>query len=732
MTRLSSRTRARNVLATAAAAAIAVAIAPPRKASANTVDGIVGAGEYSMTLATQNNPTGFGNNFSELNQALANYTPGGNLELALTGNLEGNGNGLVIFIDSRAGGAVANSAGGGFNQFGSVGGQRIDDWGNDVDGGTGVSPPTGGASVVSAGFNPDYALEINAGGGGANYFINIVDLHVPNEPSDNRDVFLGGNARKNSPTDPAASPVTQTYFRDGGATDGGDITHAFDNTNTDGVTDADASGAATATKGIEFLFEDQFIAKDAGFAVRMLPFITNGGGDFLANQFLPGLGGTHGNLGGPGGDGGTPLFDARAGFGDQFYLDVFTPTVTAGGTWSTAAWTGGAAPNGNEQAARLTGTSAASMVLDTGVILGYLKFDNTAGVTLTGVGTINFNGGSGSAILIANAGTNNINNFVNIPTDTRVDVSAGASVAFNSGMSMANGKFLTKAGPGTLTIAGTQSHGIGASIAVDQGTLNLNSNLNTTNVLVNRPNLYVSVPTAGAVANINATQQLNQFYVNDSGLAVISHSGGTRAVVANDLQVTGTGKLDIKDNKVIVKGGAVGTWNGTAYTGLTGLVASGYSVNQDFSGNGIVTSESNATGGNTLTSIGVASADDTGYAGGSLIGQPVASGDAIAMYTYGGDANLDGAITGDDYFQIDSGFPAGAHGWFNGDFNYDGTITGDDYFIIDSNFPAQGAAFPTSGGGLAGVAAVPEPASIGAVVALGGLGLLRRGRRRLG
>ena len=109
-----------------------------------------------------------------------------------------------------------------------------------------------------------------------------------------------------------------------------------------------------------------------------------------------------------------------------------------------------------------------------------------------------------------------------------------------------------------------------------------------------------------------------------------------------------------------------------------------------------------------------------------------ASGDAIAMYTYGGDANLDGAITGDDYFQIDSGFPAGAHGWFNGDFNYDGTITGDDYFIIDSNFPAQGAAFPTSGGGLAGVAAVPEPASIGAVVALGGLGLLRRGRRRLG
>jgi len=35
--------------------------------------GIVSAGEYSMTLATQNNATGFGNNFSELNQALASW-----------------------------------------------------------------------------------------------------------------------------------------------------------------------------------------------------------------------------------------------------------------------------------------------------------------------------------------------------------------------------------------------------------------------------------------------------------------------------------------------------------------------------------------------------------------------------------------------------------------------------------------------------------------------------------
>jgi hypothetical protein len=166
-----------------------------------------------------------------------------------------------------------------------------------------------------------------------------------------------------------------------------------------------------------------------------------------------------------------------------------------------------------------------------------------------------------------------------------------------------------------------------------------------------------------------------------------------------------------------------------AYDGVTGLVATGYSVNQDFSGTtGIVTSETSATGGNTLTNIGVANSNDILGGAGTWAGQSVAANSTLVMYTYGGDANLDGAITGDDYFQIDSAFPAGAHGWFNGDFNYDGSITGDDYFIIDSNFPAQGAPFFVSGGA-GGVQAVPEPASMG-LLGLATAGLVGRRRRR--
>jgi hypothetical protein len=104
------------------------------------------------------------------------------------------------------------------------------------------------------------------------------------------------------------------------------------------------------------------------------------------------------------------------------------------------------------------------------------------------------------------------------------------------------------------------------------------------------------------------------------------------------------------------------------------------------------------------------------------------------MYTYAGDANLDGTIDAGDYGIIDNFVQvAGADGYGNGDFNYDGFIDAGDYGIIDNNIQSQGPAFPVGGSadstGLAGVTAVPEPASLG-VLGLGAFGLLARRRRR--
>jgi hypothetical protein len=97
------------------------------------------------------------------------------------------------------------------------------------------------------------------------------------------------------------------------------------------------------------------------------------------------------------------------------------------------------------------------------------------------------------------------------------------------------------------------------------------------------------------------------------------------------------------------------------------------------------------------------------------------------MYTYAGDANLSGAINGDDYFLIDQGFAAKANGWYSGDFDYNGRINADDYFLIDRNFSRQGAAFAAALPVVGGVSVVPEPAFLALLpIAV----LLLAGRRR--
>jgi hypothetical protein len=64
-------------------------------------------------------------------------------------------------------------------------------------------------------------------------------------------------------------------------------------------------------------------------------------------------------------------------------------------------------------------------------------------------------------------------------------------------------------------------------------------------------------------------------------------------------------------------------------------------------------------------------------------------GEILVKYTWNGDANLDGLINADDYFQIDSGYVTQSKGYQNGDFNYDDTINADDYFLIDSAYIGQ-------------------------------------------
>ena len=147
------------------------------------------------------------------------------------------------------------------------------------------------------------------------------------------------------------------------------------------------------------------------------------------------------------------------------------------------------------------------------------------------------------------------------------------------------------------------------------------------------------------------------------------------------------------DNALIVPSGDIGSWNGSAYTGIAGYIASGRG-DGSWNGSGVVTSMSSALAPQVLTTLDAARAGDVGLT--TFHGFSLAPGDVLVRYTWGGDANLDGTLNGDDYFRIDSHVAqnGAVFGYVNGDFNYDGAIDGDDYFIIDSNIAVGQTATP--------------------------------------
>jgi hypothetical protein len=188
-------------------------------------------------------------------------------------------------------------------------------------------------------------------------------------------------------------------------------------------------------------------------------------------------------------------------------------------------------------------------------------------------------------------------------------------------------------------------------------------------------------PAPGAYGSATVTVRLH-----DSG-GTVGGGQDTSATQTFVLNVT----LDVGAGHLVVPNGDIGSWNGSAYTGLTGLIVSGRNGGT-WDGVGIITSQADAKTGLTALGIGRA-AELLGLTAGQTAlwaGHSVDANSVIIKYTYGGDANLDGIVSGDDYSAIDFNILVpGSFGFPGGDFNFDGVITGDDYSTIDFTILAQ-------------------------------------------
>ncbi len=230
-------------------------------------------------------------------------------------------------------------------------------------------------------------------------------------------------------------------------------------------------------------------------------------------------------------------------------------------------------------------------------------------------------------------------------------------------------------------------------------TLSSPSNLTVTNLVTNTPvtptgvtvsgnTITISLPTLGdGLFSISLPAASVQDLTGDplaSGItfAFLQVAGGRTLVLPATktnytlqyLSIGAGATLDIKDDTLTYVGGTPGTWNGSAYTGLLGLLHSGRNGGA-WNGHGIISSS--AVPARVSPAV-------------ALVTQ---GNNVILRQTYAGDANLDGVINGDDYFILDSQYAL----MKTGDLNGDGRVDADDYFIIDRNYSRHAAAGHASG-----------------------------------
>ncbi|HEX8522689.1 MAG TPA: PEP-CTERM sorting domain-containing protein [Tepidisphaeraceae bacterium] len=357
------------------------------------------------------------------------------------------------------------------------------------------------------------------------------------------------------------------------------------------------------------------------------------------------------------------------------------------------------------------------------------SFDLVTDINATNSPLLNFGANS---TLVVDPGTTS-GGALNIARETAqsgaTTVGAGAKIQVNNGASLHLGATVTFGLLGT-TATGTAdslSDGTNHVSIVNNGTFNVQNGVKNVGAVTGSGSTNVS---SGVQLRAKGVRQGGALNIAN-GAKVVSRKSGSNLVRVDTLNLNSNGTLDLEDNDLIVDHGNFAT--------IIAKRWEGYRDAPDTSATGIISSA-----GQTITGAPILAVFDNSIAGfgdwpfGS--GETIGNTAVVGQFTYIGDADLNGQVTPDDYGAIDSNLGAhvgtaeetGGMNWLAGDWNFDGDITPDDYGGVDANLgngqtqgPQLGAAGMIAANGLA---AVPEPTSLG-LLGVAGLGMLSRRRR---
>jgi endoglucanase Acf2 len=296
----------------------------------------------------------------------------------------------------------------------------------------------------------------------------------------------------------------------------------------------------------------------------------------------------------------------------------------------------------------------------------------SAGMTWTGV-----TGGSDAIIIV---GDNAGDTFTT--SAGKVQVSGGSGGTAFSAVPINFTKTATvtiTAGSGNDTYHQTAAPGAAVSYDLGAGT-------DTVTLDNSVGNLTVAAP-SGTGTPIGALQSLSIGSGDKVTFASAPGHSGRSLLQTNTLSFVGSsgnwqGQLDLQSNDLIVLSGS--------FANLYNQVLTGYNAGSSpWTGQGIISSTAAGSSLNTLAVLLNNTNGSTPLLNTFDGHTPIPATDMFVKYTYFGDADLSGNLTGNDYTLIDGS--GGKTGWSNGDFNYDGHIDGSDYSLLDNAFNQQGA-----------------------------------------